>query len=147
MVERSGRYRRFPIVGGLVMTIGVAMLATIASGTPALVAAGFGAVLGSGVGFVMQTSLLALQNSVEHRDLGAATSSALLMRILGSTIGVALWSALFDAQLPSYVDAVRAVYLAGIPMGIVATALALRLPERPLREHAEFAETVVEPSP
>jgi EmrB/QacA subfamily drug resistance transporter len=144
MVERSGRYRIFPIIGGVVMTIGVGVLATVANDTPAIVAAAFGAVLGAGVGFVMQTSLLALQNSVEHRDLGSATSSALLMRILGSTIGVALWSAVFDARLPNYVTAVRAVYLAAIPMGVVATALALRLPERPLREHAEFAESVVE---
>ncbi|MDQ1520863.1 MAG: hypothetical protein QOI55_1936 [Actinomycetota bacterium] len=129
------------------MTVGVAILATLGSTTPALVAAAFGAVLGAGVGFVMQTSLLALQNSVEHRDLGAATSSALLCRILGSTVGVALWSAAFNAKLPDYTAAVRAVYVAAIPMGVVATLLALRLRERPLRDDAHFAPEVVELAP
>jgi len=106
--------------------------------------AAYGAVLGAGVGFVMQTSLLALQNSVGHRDLGAATSSALLCRILGSTVGLSLWSAVFDARLPDYTAAVHAVYVAAIPVGVLATLLALRLPERPLRDDAQFANEVVE---
>jgi MFS family permease len=147
MVERSGRYRHWPILGGVLMTVGAALLATIGTGTPALLASAYGAVLGSGVGFVMQTSLLALQNSVEHRDLGAATSSALLMRILGSTIGVATWSAVFDARLPDYATAIHAVYVAAIPVGVVATVLALCLRERPLREDAQFATDVVEIGP
>jgi hypothetical protein len=82
--------------------------------------------------------LLALQNSVRHEDLGAATSAALLSRILGSTIGVAALSAVFDAQ-HDVIGGIRALYLAAVPVGIVATLLALRLQERPLREHARFA--------
>jgi MFS family permease len=147
MVERSGRYRRWPIVGGVLMTLGAAILATMGRATPSLVAAAFGAVLGAGVGFVMQTTLLALQNSVEHRDLGAATSSALLARILGSTVGFALWSAAHDAKLPDQVAAVRAVYLVAVPVGVVATLLALALRERPLRDDAQFAPEVIELAP
>lgn len=138
MVERSGRYRRWPIWGGVIMTVGVAILATLQHSTHALVASAFGAVLGTGIGFVMQTSLLALQNSVRHEDLGSATSAALLSRILGSTIGVATLSAVFDAR-PDAISGIRALYLAAIPVGVVATLLALRLQERPLREHAQFA--------
>jgi EmrB/QacA subfamily drug resistance transporter len=147
MVERSGRYRRWPILGGVLMTVGVALLATMGDDTPAVLAAVYGTVLGSGVGFVMQTSLLALQNSVDHRDLGSATSAALLMRILGSTIGVATFSAVFDARLPDYAAAIRAVYVTAIPVGLVAIVLALCLRERPLREHAQFATDVVEIGP
>jgi hypothetical protein len=69
------------------------------------------------------------------------------MRILGSTVGVAVWSAVFDARIPDYVAAVRAVYLAAIPLGVAATLLALRLRERPLRDHAQFATEVVDLGP
>jgi EmrB/QacA subfamily drug resistance transporter len=143
MVERTGRYRRWPIIGGVLMTAGVALLATLGADTHPLVASLFGSLLGTGVGCVMQTSLLALQNSVEHRDVGSATSSALLSRILGSTIGVAVLSAAFDAQAPDDVAGIRAVYIAAIPIGVLATLLALRLQERPLRDHAQFASAEV----
>jgi EmrB/QacA subfamily drug resistance transporter len=146
MVERSGRYRAWPIAGGCCMTLGVVLLATLDRDSSVAVAAAFGAVLGTGVGFVMQTSLLALQNSVDHADLGVATSSALLARILGSTVGAALLSAVLEAGLPAdgtrgagdYAGAIRAVYLAALPVALGAIALALRLQERPLREDARF---------
>jgi EmrB/QacA subfamily drug resistance transporter len=146
-VERSGRYRRWPIAGAVLMLGGLGLLTTIDAGTAPLSAAAFGAVLGTGVGFVMQTSLLAFQNSIDHRDLGVATSTALLSRILGSTIGAALLSAVLEARLPdepardpgAYANALRGVYLAAIPVGIVALVLALRLQERPLRDDAQFA--------
>ena len=149
MVERSGRYRTWPILGGALMTAGALALATLGDGTPALLAAAYGAVLGTGVGCVMQTSLLALQNSVDHRDLGAATSSAMLSRILGATIGVATFSAIYEALRDSgpVVDALRAMYLAAVPVAVVATLLALRLQEHPLREDAQFATEIVEIAP
>ncbi len=139
-VERTGRYRVWPIVGGVIMTAGVSLLTTLDTSTAPALASLYGAVLGIGVGCVMQTSLLALQNSVEFRDIGAATSSALLCRILGSTIGVAAWSAIYEAirDTDDVVTALRGVYLAAIPVGVAATVLALRLEERTLREETQF---------
>ncbi|GIU88360.1 MAG: hypothetical protein KatS3mg009_2875 [Acidimicrobiia bacterium] len=154
-VERSGRYRAWPIRGGVLMTAGAALLATLGTATPAGLAAAYAALLGTGIGFVMQTSLLALQNSVPARDLGAATSTALLGRVLGSTLGAALLSAVLEAALPAdggrdaaaHAAGVRHVYLAAVPVAVVATVLALRLPERPLREEARFATEVLEIAP
>ena len=77
-VERTGRYRTWPILGSVIATAGVLLLTTLGIDTPVWLIAIYGAVLGMGVGFVMQTSLLALQNGAEQRDLGVATSSALL---------------------------------------------------------------------
>jgi len=149
MVERSGRYRIWPILGGVLMTSGALLLATIGSSTPAGLAAAYGAVLGTGVGCVMQTSLLALQNSVDHRDLGAATSSALLSRILGVTIGVAGFSAVFEAIRDggTVTAGLRAMYLVAVPVGLAALVLASRLQERPLRDDARFATEIVELAP
>ena len=105
------------------------------------VAAAFGAVLGSGIGFIMQTSLLAMQNGVPVRDLGVATSTALLGRSLGVTLGASVLAAVYQGVLADHTgtgavtDAVTAVYLVGIPVALVTVVLALRLPEHRLREH------------
>lgn len=152
-VERTGRYRIWPIIGGVVMTLGILLLATLDTDTSVGLIAVYGAVVGIGVGFVMQTSLLALQNSVDHRDLGIATSSALLARVLGVTLGTALWSAILQAGLDgstsasAHADALRSVYLAAVPVGIASILLALRLQERPLREHAQYGSELVELGP
>ncbi|HLH91716.1 MAG TPA: hypothetical protein VKX28_24970 [Xanthobacteraceae bacterium] len=52
-------------------------------------------VLGLGLGMVMQVLILAVQNAVEDRDLGVATSGATLFR----SVGVAAFGALFAARL------------------------------------------------
>ena len=106
-VERVGRYRHWPIAGSVLMTIGMLLLATLGVSTPAALAIAYGGVLGLGVGFVMQTSLLALQNSVEHRDLGIATSTALLFRILGGAIGPSVFGAVLNAGQPTGCGAPR----------------------------------------
>ncbi|MEX2256392.1 MAG: MDR family MFS transporter [Acidimicrobiia bacterium] len=144
-VERNGQYRTWPIVGSVIATAAVLLLTTLGVDTPVWLIAVYGATLGAGVGFVMQTSLLALQNGAERRDLGVATSSALLSRILGSTLGVAVCSAALQSQLPAgplgpiaYGDALPAVYIAAVPVALVMLVLALRLPQVQLREDARF---------
>jgi EmrB/QacA subfamily drug resistance transporter len=144
-VERTGRYRTWPILGSVIATSAVLVLTTLGLDTPAWLIAVYGALLGAGVGFVMQTSLLALQNGAESRDLGVATSSALLSRILGSTLGVAVCSAALQSQLPSgplsaadYATAIPAVYYAALPVTLVMLVLALRLPQLRLRESTHF---------
>jgi EmrB/QacA subfamily drug resistance transporter len=144
-VERTGRYRTWPILGAVIATGALLVLTTLGLDTPAWLIALYGAALGAGVGFVMQTSLLALQNGAETRDLGVATSSALLSRILGSTLGVAVCSAALQSQLPAgpldaadYASALPAVYIVAVPIAIVMLVLALRLPQLRLRENTHF---------
>ena len=142
-VEVTGRYRTWPILGSVLSLLGVGLLAMLTGDSSVWIAAGFGAVLGSGVGFIMQTSLLALQNGVESRDLGVATSFALLARMLGVTLGAAAFSAVYQSRLVgsgagTAADVARAippVYLSAIPIAIVTVLLATRLPEVALREY------------
>jgi EmrB/QacA subfamily drug resistance transporter len=145
-VERTGRYKGWPIAGGLLMTAGVALLATLGLDSPVGLAALFGGVLGTGVGCVMQTTLLALQNRVDPADLGLATSTILVARTLGGTVGVAIFGAVLAAGLPAtgaspadYADALPAVFLTAVPFGVLSLLAALRLQEHPLREQARFA--------
>jgi DNA-binding MarR family transcriptional regulator len=45
--------------------------------------------------------ILAVQNAVDYRDLGVATSGATLFRLIGGSVGVAAFGALFAARLAS----------------------------------------------
>ena len=60
------------------------------------------AVLGLGLGMVMQVLVLAVQNAVEPRDLGVATSSATFARSMGGSFGVAIFGAIFANRLQSH---------------------------------------------
>jgi hypothetical protein len=47
----------------------------------------------------MQVLILAVQNSVDRRQMGVATSGAMLFRQIGGSIGVALFGAIFANRL------------------------------------------------
>jgi MFS family permease len=100
LVSHGWRYRRFPIAGTIVMTIGLALLATVKVETSSFVLSLWMFVLGVGIGLVMQVLITATQNSVEFRDLGAATAGANFFRQIGGSFGAATFGAIFTAVLP-----------------------------------------------
>ena len=140
-VERSGRIRSWPILGSVMMTAGAGLLATIGLGSTVVVVGAFALVLGLGVGFVMQPALLAAQNAAPVADLGTATSTVLVFRSLGSTIGIPIFGGILNAGLAgrarnadAFAHALPVVFLAAVPVAMVSIALALRQQDRPLRE-------------
>jgi EmrB/QacA subfamily drug resistance transporter len=140
-VERTGRYRMWPIVGGVIMTIGALALTTIGLDTSVAVVAGMGAIVGIGIGCAMQTSILAVQNAVDLADMGMGTSTALLARTLGGTIGTPLFGAVLAAGLPAhhataaqFADALPWVFATAVPVGLLAILFGVLLPHRPLRD-------------
>ena len=98
-ISRIGRYRPFPIVGTALMTIGLGLLATLGVTSTVRATVIYMIVLGLGVGLVMQVLVLAVQNAVDYRNLGVATSATTLFRSIGGSIGVSLFGALFAASL------------------------------------------------
>ena len=99
LISRTGRYRIFPIIGTLVMAIGLYLLSRMTAQTPTWNAALIMLVLGLGLGMVMQVLVIAVQNDVEYRDLGVATSGATLFRLVGGSLGTAVLGAVFSASL------------------------------------------------
>jgi hypothetical protein len=58
-------------------------------------------VLGLGLGMVMQVLVLAVQNAVEFRVMGVATSGSILFRQVGGSIGIAIFGAIFANSFQS----------------------------------------------
>jgi EmrB/QacA subfamily drug resistance transporter len=99
LIVRTGRYKIFPVTGLALMTLGLMLMSTMDAGTSRTTTSIFMAVFGFGFGMVSQVLVLAIQNSVEQRDLGIATASANFFRALGGAIGVAVFGAVFTAKL------------------------------------------------
>lgn len=100
-ITRNGRYRAYPIIGGVVMTAGMALLSMLDTDTSKLMSSLYMVVLGVGMGFLMQTSMLIAQNSVEQKDLGAASGAATFFRSIGGSFGISLFGAIFANRLAS----------------------------------------------
>jgi len=56
-------------------------------------------ILGLGIGMIIQVMVLAVQNSVEQRDLGTATAIESFIRSMGGAFGVALFGAILTNRL------------------------------------------------
>jgi EmrB/QacA subfamily drug resistance transporter len=98
-ITKTGKYRIFPIIGGVAMTAGMALLMMIDVHTSKTMLALYMVVLGIGMGFLMQTSMLIAQNSVEQKDLGAASGAATFFRSIGGSFGISLFGAIFASRL------------------------------------------------
>jgi EmrB/QacA subfamily drug resistance transporter len=101
LISRFGRYRPFPIAGTALTALGLFLLSRLHVGTPISTVMAYNLVLGLGLGLVMQVLVLAVQNAVDRRDLGVATSGSLLFRQVGGSIGVALFGTIFANRLGS----------------------------------------------
>ncbi len=99
LISLIGRYKIFPIIGMALATIGMYLLSTIQVDTPYWQLALYLFILGLGIGNVMQVLIIAVQNSVNPRDVGVATSGSTFFRSVGGTIGTALFGAVMTSRL------------------------------------------------
>jgi EmrB/QacA subfamily drug resistance transporter len=105
MISRTGIYKPFPIIGTAIMVVGLVLLSTMDAHTSRVAASAFMFVLGLGLGMVMQVLVLAVQNSVDYKDLGVATSGATLFRSIGGSVGTAILGSIFSNRLSSELTA------------------------------------------
>src|SRR4051812_2336806 len=99
LISRTGRYKIFPIAGTAVMAVGLYLLSRLTPQSTSLMASLLLLVLGIGLGLVMQVLVIAVQNDVDYRDLGVATSGATLFRLVGGSLGTAILGAIFASRL------------------------------------------------
>lgn len=141
IISRIGRFREFPIAGTAIFTTALLLLATVDEHTPMIVLETFLFVLGFGLGMVMQVLVIAVQNAVERRHLGAATSGVTFARSMGAAFGVATFGAIFANALArdpgrtahAFATALHPVFLAAGTAGAIAFLITWAIPEQRLR--------------
>jgi len=99
IITNTGKYRIFPIIGGAIMALAMFLLTRLADDTSKFESSVYMVLLGLGMGFLMQTTLLIAQNSVEMKDLGVASSTATFVRSIGGSFGVSIFGAVFNSRL------------------------------------------------
>jgi EmrB/QacA subfamily drug resistance transporter len=137
MISKLGRYKMFPIIGTVVITISLVLLAQLQVDTALWVATVDSLILGVGLGLVMQVLILAVQNSADPSMMGVATSGATLFRQIGGSIGVAVMGSIFANR-------VHVELAARLPKGmaIPKTVTPLALKHLPQAVHRAYAEAV-----
>jgi EmrB/QacA subfamily drug resistance transporter len=148
-IARTGRYKRFPVAGLMLMTGALVALAVV-SAHPSRVATGIAlAVFGLGFGMVTQVLVTAVQNAVERGELGVATATTGFFRALGGAFGAAVLGAVFAAQAGAsateggaglagvrrddVAEGAQAVFAVAAPIAALALLAVLALVEMPLK--------------
>ena len=149
-IARVGRYRAVIFTGPPLMAAGFVVLTTLDERSAAVSLAGAMLLLGIGLGCVHQNLLLVMQNAVARMHLGVVTSGAQSCRTIGGVLGLSITGAIVSASLTTgpaasgvlgsdldaraaLADAIHPLFVAGVPLAVLTSWIALRIPERPLR--------------
>ncbi len=140
-MSRTGRYKVFPVAGGVLLLLGTVLLSTMGTGTSPVTTTLFMAVLGAGTGCTMQMTGTIAQNSVGVPDLGAASAGTSLAQTAGGSIGLSVFGSLMNRVLGGATGADPAAFSAAthrifVGAAVAATAVllcALFVIEVPLR--------------
>ncbi|MGH8969070.1 MAG: MDR family MFS transporter [Actinomycetes bacterium] len=103
-ISRMGRYKVFPIVGTALMALGLLLMSRLAVDTPNWQSGTYMLLVGGGLGLVMQVLVLAVQNSVDFREMGVATSASQFFRSIGGTLGVAVYGTILNNRLAANLE-------------------------------------------
>ena len=162
MTTRTGKYKHWPVVGAVSLTIGMVLLSQMSDSGMGLAVAMIGMLfVGLGIGSIMPTATLATQNAVEWHELGVASAVVTFFRTLGGVIGLAAFGAILNSGITGKIDesvlqapreiknlpeptrgdvlevlsnAITNIYVIAIPISILVIIIAVRLPARPLRQ-------------
>jgi EmrB/QacA subfamily drug resistance transporter len=103
-VTKHGRYKPMPIIGAVTVIAALTILSTLDAHSPYWhVAIGL-YVFGAGLGFTMQLLTVIVQNSVDPRHMGIATSTITFFRTLGGTVGASLFGAVLNTRLAHHLS-------------------------------------------
>ncbi|WP_035835378.1 MFS transporter [Cryobacterium roopkundense] len=90
LITRTGKWKAIMIIGSVLVIAGQLLLGTLTSTTNLVLVGVFMFVLGAGLGSLMQNLVLVVQNAIDVKNLGVATSGITFFRSLGGTVGVSV---------------------------------------------------------
>src|SRR5580765_6140297 len=112
-LSRTGKYKGVALIGSTLVAIGMILFARLGIDTPRLYVVYDMVISGLGMGLLQPVYTLAVQNVAPRRQMGAATSSTIFFRSIGSTVGVAAFGSImltryhtsFAQSMPAHVPA------------------------------------------
>ncbi|KGP72623.1 MDR family MFS transporter [Pontibacillus yanchengensis] len=96
LITKTGRYKIFAIAGLLIMGIGMFSMSQMTVETTLVGAVRNLMIVGFGLGLSFPVLTLTVQNAVDYKYLGVATSASQFFRQAGGTIGVSIMGAIMN---------------------------------------------------
>jgi EmrB/QacA subfamily drug resistance transporter len=130
-------FRRSAMLGATLALLATAGFVLLPHEPPVVPVLGIGLVLGAGCGLLSVPLIVSVQTEVGWEDRGVATSTAMFSRVLGQSLGAAIFGAIANAtlhahlqdapadlraQLPADVDGISRTLQGGAELGDRATA-------------------------
>jgi MFS family permease len=117
-VSRTGRYKGVAVLGSALVAVGMILFARLGLTTPRIYVVVGMVIAGLGMGLLQPVYTLAVQNVAPRKQMGAATSSTIFFRSIGSTVGVAAFGSImltryhsdFANAMPAQVPAAAVPY-------------------------------------
>lgn len=142
LISRTGKWKRYMVLGAALLTVGLGFMATIRFDTEIWHISIFMGIMGLGLGMVMQNLVLVVQNSVDVRQVGAASSAVAFFRSLGGTLGVSVLGAVLASRVSTIIgDGITSIKapaaeLESLASGTIPNVSELSAPVRTLVETA-----------
>lgn len=160
VMSKTGKYKIFPVTGAALLAVGMWLLSTMDTSTSRFTTSAYMVLVGVGTGFTIQMANTIAQNSVQLRDIGAASAATSLFRTLGGSLGVAVFGSLLtralqgngaapaegghadthavsqaakDAYAHSVAHGTQQIFLVGAVCAVAALVAAVFIEEVPLR--------------
>ena len=142
----GGHYRIQGIVGLAMMAVGMWLLSRMNIVTTNTTAVIYMVITGFGLGITMPLYMLAVQNTVPYKLLGAATSSTAFFRSIGGTVGLAVFGSVMNNKFAAELTArLPADFIAAVPPqqleSIINNPQALMSPDAQAQLQAIIANT------
>lgn len=113
LITKTGKIKPYLVAGSILLVAGFALLGTVDHDTSLGVVGTAMFIVGVGVGMTMQNLVLAVQNTVALKDIGAASATVAFFRSLGGTIGVSVLGAILARQVTDRIT--HDLAAAGVP--------------------------------
>ena len=117
VVSRTEKYKAVAVFGSVMVAAGMMVFAQMGAATPRLYVVYGMVVAGLGMGLLQPVYTIAVQNVAPRRQMGAATSSTMFFRSIGSTVGVATFGSI---MLTRYHTDMERAMPAQLPQGTQA---------------------------
>jgi EmrB/QacA subfamily drug resistance transporter len=137
IISRTGKYRVIGIVGMGLVTLGMALLASMNIDTPRWTTIIYMIIMGLGMGVAFPLYTLVVQNAFPIQRVGVVTAAVQFFRSIGGTVGTALLGTLvnskfhedFPVELQKQVAALPANVAGQIPVDQLAAGLSNASPQ------------------
>jgi MFS family permease len=146
LISRTGKWKRYLIAGAVLLIGGLGMAGTMDHTTDLWLSGIYTAILGIGLGLLMQNLVLAVQNTVQAKDIGTASASVAFFRSVGGAIGVSVLGAVLGNRVKDL--AVQGLADAGIqvPAGSAGASMDLKDMPAQIRDimRAAYGDAIAE---